>query len=228
MYLTKLVVNYRSREFRRDYADISCMHRTVMSGFPDLDTEEPARKHAAVLWRLDPAGATYVMYVQSALQPNYDQLPPGYLQQTAQTRTLEPVLEAAVIGRRLAFRLQANPTRSLLSVGGGTGPRRRGKVTALRELPDQIDWLQSQGQRRGFVVPEGSNSQPDVTAVPGMMLTGTRREQQRRQITIYPVRFDGHLVVTDSDAFTAALREGVGRGKAYGCGLLSLAPPRAA
>nr|WP_246421854.1 type I-E CRISPR-associated protein Cas6/Cse3/CasE [Nocardiopsis mwathae] len=41
-----------------------------------------------------------------------------------------------------------------------------------------------------------------------------------------PVSYDGRLIVTDPAAFTAALKEGIGRAKAYGCGLLSLAPDR--
>ena len=37
------------------------------------------------------------------------------------------------------------------------------------------------------------------------------------------VRFDGIGVVTDPDALRAAVLTGIGRGKSYGCGLLSLA-----
>jgi CRISPR system Cascade subunit CasE len=39
------------------------------------------------------------------------------------------------------------------------------------------------------------------------------------------VRFDGVLVVTDRDRFIAAITDGIGSAKAFGFGLLSLAPP---
>ncbi|TVT61952.1 type I-E CRISPR-associated protein Cas6/Cse3/CasE, partial [Amycolatopsis rhizosphaerae] len=48
----------------------------------------------------------------------------------------------------------------------------------------------------------------------------------KKPITVRAVRYDGHLIITDRDAFTAALQTGIGPAKAYGCGLLTLAPPR--
>jgi CRISPR system Cascade subunit CasE len=41
-------------------------------------------------------------------------------------------------------------------------------------------------------------------------------------------RYDGIAVVTDPDALRRAVLGGVGRGKSYGAGLLSLAPLRGA
>lgn len=38
------------------------------------------------------------------------------------------------------------------------------------------------------------------------------------------VRYDGTATVTDPDALRAAVLAGIGRGKPYGAGLLSLAP----
>ncbi|MFI2633005.1 type I-E CRISPR-associated protein Cas6/Cse3/CasE [Streptomyces collinus] len=38
------------------------------------------------------------------------------------------------------------------------------------------------------------------------------------------LRYDGTATVTDPDTLTAAMVHGVGRGKPYGAGLLSLAP----
>jgi CRISPR system Cascade subunit CasE len=38
------------------------------------------------------------------------------------------------------------------------------------------------------------------------------------------VRFEGHLTVTDETAFAETLSSGVGSGKAFGFGLLSIAP----
>lgn len=226
MYLTKLVVNSRSREFQRDHADIRQMHRTVMSGFPDFDTEEPARKAASVLWRLDPSGATFVLYVQSAQAPNFYQLPAGYLLQTPQSRSLAPVLDAVAAGRAFAFRLQANPTRSVLPADSGDSKRTRGRVHAIREREEQVRWLQRRGERHGFEIAVVGNSQPDVMVTQRQMLTGSQPGSGGRKIRVLPVRFDGHLMVKDPELFTAAVRDGVGRGKAYGCGMISLAPMR--
>ena len=56
-----------------------------------------------------------------------------------------------------------------------------------------------------------------------------QRETQRfkrggSQVTIVRATFQGVLEVTSADALREALVNGVGRAKAYGCGLLTLAP----
>ena len=44
-------------------------------------------------------------------------------------------------------------------------------------------------------------------------------------MTIEAVRFEGTLIVNDPTVLVSAVRSGIGPGKAFGCGLLSLAPP---
>ncbi|MFT2020182.1 type I-E CRISPR-associated protein Cas6/Cse3/CasE [Streptomyces sp. 796.1] len=48
------------------------------------------------------------------------------------------------------------------------------------------------------------------------------------QVTFHSATFEGHLRVTDPEALTAHLLGGIGPAKAYGCGLLTLAPLPAA
>jgi CRISPR system Cascade subunit CasE len=45
-------------------------------------------------------------------------------------------------------------------------------------------------------------------------------------VTFASVRFEGVLEVRDADRFREALANGIGPGKAYGFGLLSIAPVR--
>ncbi|GAB7100777.1 hypothetical protein JCM3263A_22520 [Thermobifida fusca] len=45
-----------------------------------------------------------------------------------------------------------------------------------------------------------------------------------RPVSLVTVTFDGRLEVTDPDALRRALISGIGRAKAYGCGLMTLAP----
>jgi CRISPR system Cascade subunit CasE len=44
------------------------------------------------------------------------------------------------------------------------------------------------------------------------------------RVTFHTATFEGCLRITDPAAFTARLLEGIGPSKAYGCGLLTLAP----
>ncbi|HKS45440.1 MAG TPA: type I-E CRISPR-associated protein Cas6/Cse3/CasE [Amycolatopsis sp.] len=211
-----------SREFRRDYADIHQMHRTVMSVFPDVTEGQPARQAHGVLWRLDTAQRGFALYVQSQTKPDWVLLANGYLSEPAQIRDLQPVLDAIQPGRKLAFRLVANPTRSIHQEGN-PGQRGRGKRVPHRKPDKQVEWLARQGERHGFVIPIAANGQADVAPSSTPTLRGHKNDATF--ITVEPVRYDGHLIVTDPGTFTRALLDGIGRAKAFGCGLITVAPP---
>jgi CRISPR system Cascade subunit CasE len=215
MFLSKLHVDVRSRTFRRDFANVHDMHRTLMSVYPDVPPTTQKRQAHGVLWRLDDDHSGFVQYVQSRTQPDWTQLPTGHLTAPPLVRSLEPLLAAMTPGRKLAFRLLANPTKC------ESKSRKRIPITNSTE---QIAWLIRQGERYGFVIPSAADGRPDLAPTPTAALTG--RKNDTGKITIEPVRYDGHLVVTDQALFSNALVEGIGRGKADGCGLISLAPPR--
>lgn len=217
MYLTRLTVNPRSPEFRRDTANVHDMHRTVMSAYPEGPSTAGFRRSHGVLWRVDLVGSDYVQYVQSHSDPDWSCLPPTHLIRPAEVRSLRPLLDGISAGRRYAFRLMGNPTRCVRPEHGS--PKR-----VPHRLPEkQIEWLVGKGEQHGFIVPTTRKAGPDVVATPMPDLSGRR---QRQKITIARVRFDGHLIVTDPETFGHTVINGIGRAKAYGCGLLSLAPAR--
>jgi CRISPR system Cascade subunit CasE len=59
---------------------------------------------------------------------------------------------------------------------------------------------------------------------PTERLTGHRNGRSADHVTVAATLFEGVLKVTDVTKFATTLKDGIGRGKAYGCGLLSLAP----
>jgi CRISPR system Cascade subunit CasE len=218
VFLTKLTLNIRSRAVLRDVTNVHDMHRTLMSAYPETANGIQPRQHHGVLWRLDPAPGGFVQYVQSVTEPDWTRLPAEHLLQPAQVRPFQPVLDAAQPGRKFTFRLLANPTKCV------PHPTRVGirKRIPLTTADSQLDWLIRQGERYGFVVPTTRTGEPDVVTADVPPLTG--RKDPTGKITIQPVQYDGHLIITDTDAFTTALTTGIGRAKPYGCGLLSLAP----
>ncbi|PSK89414.1 CRISPR system Cascade subunit CasE [Murinocardiopsis flavida] len=226
MYLSRLPLNTASRAFRRDFADVQQMHRTLMGVLPEVVSGEPARREHGLLWRLDVTDTGYLLLVQSGARPDWERLPSGYLAGEAQTRPMDGVLEAIAPGRALAFRLTANPTRI---VRDPDAPKEeRGKRVALHDPKEQLGWLARKGEQCGFVVPAGGDGGMAVNVSPCPPVIGYKGEgRSRNKITISAARYDGRLVVTDPEAFAEALRTGIGRAKAYGCGLLSLAPVRA-
>lgn len=200
MYLSKLDLDARVKEVRRDLSDVHQLHRSVMSMFPEVPGETP-RVDLGVLYRLEP-GDKAVLLVQSSAPA--ERQPAGFT--IAGSRPLEPLLDALQPGQRVRYRVVANATRSTFERGT------RGKLKALTGQ-DASEWW----QRRAAVC--GLQLGADHTAET-VGLTGRRGENQ---VTVIGTRFDGIATVLDADSLRTAVREGIGRAKAYGCGLLSLA-----
>ncbi len=80
---------------------------------------------------------------------------------------------------------------------------------------EQEEWLWAQAAKHGFAVSEGSFA---VTR----KQTYHFKKNGTRPVTLLVVTYEGVLQVTDPEAFKALLCEGVGRGKAYGLGLMTI------
>src|SRR5437899_2045929 len=107
MFLSKLCLNLRSRDVRRQIAQPYEMHRTLWStGFRRFGKDELGR----VLFRLDAdrAGRAPAVLVQSDSQPDWSELPREYVVDSPEWKSFDPPF---VVGQRLRFRLRANPTK---------------------------------------------------------------------------------------------------------------------
>lgn len=109
MYLTRLTLDPRSAQARRDLGDAYEMHRTLSRVF--ADEQAPASRF---LWRLEASGnawSTPTLLVQAASEGNWSVLQalPGYLLGEPQSKSLalRQWLESDISYR---FRLFANPT----------------------------------------------------------------------------------------------------------------------
>lgn len=64
-----------------------------------------------------------------------------------------------------------------------------------------------------------------LSVVPAGIVRAFRtHDRNERAISLYAVRFEGILTVTDPDTFRTTVATGIGSAKAFGFGLLSLAP----
>lgn len=229
MYLSRLRLNLHSREVRRDLGDLQAIHRTIMSGFPP--ESGAARTAHRVLWRLEsePHQDSAALLAQSATHPDWSGLQAGYLVEGGrEVKCIDAVLAAMSAGMRLRFRLVANPTKKELGSPRSDGTHGPGKRVPLRGDSDILDWLIRKGVAAGFSV--GADAGASARAVvlrPLGDLVGWRHDETHadtRRLTLRGVAFDGVLTVTDADLFREALAAGIGSGKAYGFGLLSVAP----
>lgn len=126
---------------------------------------------------------------------------PAYLKRSVETKPVSPgqVLQH---GAHYRFRLFANPTVT-----------RNGKRYGLVSGDAQLDWLARQGERLGFSV--------EAALVTGSDVLNSRKAGSR--ISLQRACFEGVLRVMNVDVLAGALQAGIGPGKAFGCGLLTVA-----
>jgi len=200
VFLSKLILNLENPQARRDLADAYEMHRTL--------TRLVAERKDRLLWRLEPGRgiATPFLLVQTLEAPswkavfaacgaNYGELAPD------SPKEFHPVF---LPGQRLRFRLRANPS-----------VMRNRKRYGLLKKEDQLAWLERKLFQAGTRVLSAE--------VVGKEWLTARRTSKGSRIELLAVTFEGFLLVEAPEQLLAAVKEGVGHGKAFGLGLLSLA-----
>lgn len=217
MFLSKLELDPSHWDVQRDIADAAQMHRTVMRGFPQRDGDG-ARAAFGVLFRLEASEWQSVVIVQSAVEPDWGNLPDGYLV-TAERKSIDSFLASINADARYRFRLLANPTRK---VAVDTEPPRSGYNSRRKAIVDEegrLRWLTRRAETSGFAFAEegGQLALRQVNRPP----IG-RGGRGRNALHVRPVLFEGRLKVVDVDSFRNAIETGIGPAKAYGCGLLSI------
>lgn len=245
MFFTRFPVNKTRREARRLLGDPYAMHAAVAGSFPPAargDAGGPGR----VLWRLDDQrDGSLLLYIVSPSMPSLCGLDeqigwPDLAPQWA-TRPYDAFLDRIREGRRYSFRLVANPVVSRVAIRGRSGDSRRiPHLTALQ----QAAWLigadayagldeeppsvfaagrPSRAERNGFRVPFDERWGEPMMEVSDMRVRRFRRGPDGPDVTLATARYDGVLEVTDADALRGALVNGIGHGKGFGCGMLTLA-----
>ena len=211
MYLSKLTLNVRNRQVQKELANRYELHRTLMRAFPaELSKDE------RILFRMeqDTHTAQAILLAQSFSMPNYSILPADYLLTNAEVKPFAPALKD---GQTLVFRLLANPTRRIIKTGEITENLDKSKRVGLLNEEDQLKWLERKAADSGFRLGNvRSTPQPDVIGY-------RHQDDERQRITLQAVLFDGVLEVLDTELVQKAIRAGIGSGKGFGFGLLSLA-----
>ncbi len=223
MYLSFMRLNPLSAAVQRDLRDVAGMHRTIMKAYPEIvDPEVSARAFFGVLYRLEFERVTgrILLYAQSRIRPDWSQLPDGYLypedgMPNPAIKAVDRVYADLKTGRVLRFRLRANPTRKVDTRSSSNGVKRNGRRVPVRGLEEQIGWLTRKSVECGFVLLQVAVSASGAAEL--VKSYGTGR-------TFQGVLFNGRLAVQDAKLFQDALAMGIGPGKAFGFGMLSIGP----
>ncbi len=213
MYLSHLILNPRHPHAARDIRYRYELHRTLMTQ-AFLNTPKELER---VLWRLDanPRSGKATVWMQSQTAPDWSFLQTaewrGYLapedfdSANPDTRIFEPKLERGLHAR---FRLLANPTVKRKNKKGGPARHR------IFLPAQQQEWLRAKLEQGGAVLSKVQiNTQGDSFSL----------KKETGKLMHYGVLFEGELQIHAPDEFARLLAQGIGSGKAFGFGLLSLA-----
>ncbi len=170
---------------------------------------------AGFLYRVMPVShSRAVIIVQSAAKPDWEYAfhNAQYLLAAApEVKEIDPQFSA---GQWLRFSLVANPTRKIDTKSAPDGSRRNGQRVPVR--PEQLlEWLAGKAHAAGFAL----QAESTTFQLGYIYMNKDGRGQRLRSVV-----FDGLLRVTDPLAFRRALIAGIGSGKAFGFGLLSVVP----
>ncbi|MWA07908.1 type I-E CRISPR-associated protein Cas6/Cse3/CasE [Streptomyces sp. BA2] len=243
-YLSRIRINPLRAASRNLLASPRAMHAAVQGGLPGPPEQE------RTLWRLDSDNRHRPqLFVLTTDKPDWNHLVeqagwPGADDEHYAVRDYTPLLKQLAPGRTFAFRLTANPVQNTNRPDKPT-PRQQERITAgdrrsfrigHRTAAAQLNWFLARTSLWGFDVPvaahldatHGTDNEPprDIR-----ITTRQRRSFAKGSITtketavvMNAVTFEGRLRITDPTVLAERLLAGIGPSKAYGCGLLTLAP----
>lgn len=231
-YLSSIPINPLRRHGQRLITNRQLMHAALLGGMAVQPVEE------RILWRLDNARHSASALVLTQSRPSWDHLVeqagwPGADGGAPKIADYSPLLAIIVKGRRFSFRTTLNTVSSSHRPAKPSSAQKKhldaesGRAVLLgeRSAPNQLSWFLKRAaddnDQWGFTV--GDSTSPTVRIVERSHERFTRRRGQP-QVTLDIATFEGELEVTDPEIMTRTLLSGIGRAKAYGCGLVTLAP----
>lgn len=200
-------------------------HKLIWNLFP----EEKEANRDFLFRRLD-AGALPRFYILSKRKPmeHYDVW-------HIETKPFEPLITK---GSRYSFNIRANPVVTKKPYGNESKRRKRVDVfiEALKEYSEKSgketdektnseimtetgsSWLLGQSEKHGFHINPG-----EMIIERYKWMEGSK-DRDGNKIQFGVMDFSGFLTVTEPDVFRTTLERGIGRAKAFGCGLLLIKP----
>ena len=203
MYLSRILLDTANRNTLRALTAPQKLHGALESAFSG-----PRKRN---LWRLDSLNGDLYILLLSEEKPELSAFCRQYCRTAddAQTKQYDGLLARITAGSVWHFRLTANPVKSQKKEDS------RGKVQAHITTAYQKEWLLSHCEKHGFRLSEDSF---DVTQSKWYQFY----KSDRNRVSMLAVTFEGTLEVTDAELFRQALCAGIGRGKAYGLGMLTV------
>lgn len=209
MYLTRLELDTRKRNTMKAFVSPNLFHGAVEAAFPG----ERTRK----LWRIDKIGHHCYLLLLSDKEPMFEHMVKQFglseKERGWETKDYQILLNKIENDTVWRFRLVANPTKSFTNESG-----KRGSIHAHNTPYYQKKWLMDRCEKNGFLVKE-----EEFSVVESKWQRFYKGGERKKPVILLAVTYEGILRIIDEEKFQKVLLEGMGRGKAFGMGMLTIA-----
>jgi len=205
-YLTKILVPYELAVRQLKIRDSYDWHQRVWQAFKERDGE--ARDF---LSRVDEIDEAYRLLIVSPREPAKPDWCPTECFQT------KLIPEDFFHAGQFRFSLLANPTRKLVVRNKAGERKKNGRRVAITNREELLEWLQRKAEAGGFKLGDTAK----LSTVPKPRSYFHKKGQHGVH---FAIEFQGILAVTDPALFRQTFITGIGSAKAFGFGLLALAP----
>lgn len=207
MYLSRVEIDSNNRRKIKDLSHVGAYHNWVESCFP-TEVEENVRTRK--LWRIDALDGKNYLILLSAEKPDLKLLEKYGVEDTAVTKSYDKYLDSLKSGKKMRFRISVNPTISIAKEG-----IKRGKVKNIVGDKNQMEFLLNRSEKNGFSLNEN-----EFYAVRKNYEILRKSNMPRERFL--KLDFEGILTITDVERFKNMLISGLGKKKAFGCGLMTV------
>lgn len=207
MYLTRIHLNYESRKTRVALMNPNLFHLAVEGCFIHGDDPKIRERH---LWRIDTLKDKMYLLIISEKKPDLVNIETvyGYGVGSGETKLYDSIKSRLIVDTKWRFRVKANTVK------------RNGECSVPQTTVGyQKQWFIDKASRFGFSVTDN-----DFTVVSRGIDSFAKAEGNKKgnKVTLTTATFEGVLTVKDAELFWHTLCNGFGKGKAYGCGMLTI------
>lgn len=209
MYLSRVEIDYKNRRKTKDLNHLGAYHNWVESSFPE---EFEDGKRSRKLWRIDRLNNKQYLLIVSEEKPDLKKLEKYGVDNSSATKDYEKIINNLSVGQTLRFKATLNP---VYSVSTGKKSGKRGKVYPNITIEQQMDYLLKRSEKNGFKLEKNEFFITDSNYI-------RLKKHGSKSINVCKTTYEGELKIIDIDKFREVLKRGLGRKKAYGCGMITV------
>jgi len=192
MYISKLELDVVDKQVGKDTASFYEMHRTLSKAFPSR--EDGGMKRVIFNYDDEPN----IIIVQSLQEPNWNKISDSYFSTPPLVKNINFSIKNNDV---FMFKAKVNPTKT-----------HKGKNVGLNSDQSQHEWLNRKAVLSGFNLLDVNIKRKYNMA--------SKKKGMLQSFSVAEI--EGVVQVTDSEKFTYMLENGMGRARAYGCGLFQI------